>query len=1006
MAERRQQADITYPFRGLSETFSYSDQPPATSRDERNMRAFDPVTGRMRGAQRAGLGNHTGAAPANDFYKIQDINYVQREITGLDWSVATTPLVRGRQTFDKVSDLSHCVDIHRDLFGSFWCLSESGQVLQVNGDGFVVTKHDIAVNEVAPFLARRIIVDDFGNFFVSSGQEPDHNTSDNNLAWVKAYELLDDGSYKLAWTLYPGFHVLDMAIYGADLFLWGVYYDKSHHNATKLRLRRYVEYEFGEVPTTDSESDYDRDYEDVNWGFGGTGGAAVTFTTSNAFENALFTSETAHFIGEMTPTDQGDMLVTWGCWAQRVAVAGPPAVPANYQQIWGGLGRLRPISTNADAPQQWYVNATSAGMGGAVKVGPTCEDGAATIWSYGGGAGAAQVRLFKDTGTSELQENTFSMGSNSVGWSIRTGSASGQETGPDHWIGRGSTDEYATLYVPFHGQDDANAAGVGTYDGYSLIAIKATESSGTWTISEVDKWTGSELGIGSIGNRCVQVPLVLPDYNGASIGIQNTAIVGGDENDSASLDNSCALAELANASVDGTLALREIRNLVACGGKFFRYSSSGFTLINDPDGAAITYNATTNYVQSTAIRGQLFFADGVHYYVYDPAEDHIQRLQAEGIGAVPPRCRLIQAWRNRVVLARSDEAPGAWHMSRSGDPYDWNTFPTTPDTSQPHSGTTSRAGQCPDSINAIVPFSDDTLWFGCDSSIWQMSGDPANDAVFDLVSDEIGMSFGRPYCKDDTGALWFFGSKGGLYTTYETQISRGRQLLREVSQGAVRRRLENVDLSRYYVRLAYNYADDGVHVFVMPFANPGVLVDHFFYDKRTQSFHVDRFGTRPTDLIQPTAVLMVDGDSPSDRAIMIGGADGRVRRWGKDGNGQVPKSDEFDGLGTSDKPIDSYVLIGPLAPVKDSSATAVAELTAILAPTHNGCDYELFSTDTPDRLGSADYSNSLQAGRNATQLPRVSGDSIYLRLRNSRKDERWAWEKGTVMLSFGGGIRR
>ncbi|WP_291813839.1 hypothetical protein [Limnobacter sp.] len=996
MADRRQIADVVFPLGGLSETFSFTDQPPSTSRDERNMRSFDPHTGRMRGSQRAGLALHTGSSPANNFDKIADLAYVQREVNPYDWSVASTPDVLGQQTFEKVNGLSSCIDMRRDLFGSYWALCEGGEVLQINGDGYVYKRHKVSVDESTPLKARRIAVDDFGNFFVSSGQEPTHAVAQNDEAWVKCYELLEDQTYKLAWTLKPGFHVLDMAIYGADLFLWGVYYDEDHHNKTKLRLRRYVEYGFAEAPTVDTESSYDRNWESDARGFGEeTTTPAVFSGGSNGWSTS---GSRIYVVGELHALDNGDMLVCFSGWKLSAS---------QHVAIWGGFGRLRPISLSAETAQHWTLSATSTRMGVGIMRGPELDDGSASIWTYGSSGSAAGVKLWKDTGTAAVSAvGDIGFGTNSTGWAIRSGDPGGGATDPGHWHTRATYDEDGVAYIPFHAQDDAGGTIAtplpGDYDGYGLLVFKV--NSDETDIEEVTKYASNDLGIGTIGNRTVQVPLVYPDYQGATINLSNIAVIGGDQTDQSGKTNSCAVSEIVTAAIDDTLNLREISTIAAAGGKFYKYSTTGFTVINDPDAAAIGYETTTNYVQSATIRGQVFFADGVDYYAYDPAKNTITRMQAEGVGAVPRRCRLITAWRNRLVVARSDETPGAWHMSRSGDPYDWNPFPSVPDTSQPHSGTTSRAGQCPDSINSLVPFTDDTMWFGCDRSIWQMSGDPANDAVFDLVSDEIGMSFGNPWCKDDTGALWFFGSKGGLYTTYETQISRGRQLLRDVSQGAVRKRFQNIDLTRYYVRLAYNFIDDGVHIFVCPFGNPGTVVDHYFYDKRTQSFHVDRFGSRQTDLIQPTAVQVVDGDSPTDRAIMIGGEDGRVRRWGKDANGQIPMQDEGDG--TNDKPIDSYVLIGPLAPVRDVSSAAVSEFTAILAPTHHGCDYEFFATDTPDNLGRADYQGQLHAGRNATQLPRVSGDSIYLRLRNGRADQTWAFEKANVALSYGGGIRR
>ena len=336
-------------------------------------------------------------------------------------------------------------------------------------------------------------------------------------------------------------------------------------------------------------------------------------------------------------------------------------------------------------------------------------------------------------------------------------------------------------------------------------------------------------------------------------------------------------------------------------------------------------------------------------------------------------------------------------MSRVGKPFDWDEFPPIPDAAAAVSNVTAKAGLCPDSINTIVPYKDDVLWFGCDRSIYQLSGDPGAGGSFDLVSDEIGMSFGKPWCKDDVGRLWFFGSKGGLYVM---QPGGG---LQDVSMGRVRKRMQSIDLETHYVELAYNYIDDGVHIFVIPFGNPGIIVDHYFYDKRAGAFHIDRFGRKTGDGIQPTCVMVVDGDSPSDRVMHIGCEDGRVRKWGQSESGEVPVADRV--TSSTYMPIDSYVLMGPIAPTRDMDVHAIGALTVVLAPNYSGCNYEFYETDNAAHLGDPLEVGELKAGRNGTHMVRVSGDSVYLMLRNAREQETWSYEKGQVHVSYAGGIR-
>jgi hypothetical protein len=304
----------------------------------------------------------------------------------------------------------------------------------------------------------------------------------------------------------------------------------------------------------------------------------------------------------------------------------------------------------------------------------------------------------------------------------------------------------------------------------------------------------------------------------------------------------------------------------------------------------------------------------------------------------------------------------------------------------------------PDIINAIVPWTDDILLFGGDSSIWALSGDPMAGGVMDMVTDETGMSFGRPYCKDPSGSLWFFGSTGGLYLMQRGTIPQ------RMSLGRIERQLREVDLSAFYIQLQWNQMDEGVHIFQMPFGAGGTIVNHWFYEAKSGAYHKDKFGILGTDKIQPTAVIRLDGDTADDRTILIGGEDGRIRQWGKDSDGAIPKSDEQ--TTSADIAIDSYILIGPLVNSPTEAAQQVTELDAVLSSSQNGCNFEIFSSDEPDVLGTPAATGSFLAGRNDKRLIRTSGDHVFIRLRNAKVGECWAFEGASALVSYGGEVRR
>ena len=148
----------------------------------------------------------------------------------------------------------------------------------------------------------------------------------------------------------------------------------------------------------------------------------------------------------------------------------------------------------------------------------------------------------------------------------------------------------------------------------------------------------------------------------------------------------------------------------------------------------------------------------------------------------------------------------------------------------------------------------------------------------------------------------------------------------------------------------------------------------------------------------------MDGDDYDDRVVMLGCEDGRVRRWGKNQAGTaMPYSDEQDA--STDIAIDSFATIGPIAPVGEAAETQVTEFNAVLADDQDGCNYEFFVTGNPATLGLPRAQGGLVSGRNPTKLVRMSGDSIYLRMRNGNAGQRWALEKASALMSMAGAKR-
>lgn len=424
---------------------------------------------------------------------------------------------------------------------------------------------------------------------------------------------------------------------------------------------------------------------------------------------------------------------------------------------------------------------------------------------------------------------------------------------------------------------------------------------------------------------------------------------------------------------------------------------AGGNIVTFADSGSVTtvgtgsIDTTSQYVQSVQHFGKVYYADGTgDIQIFDPQENTVAALVADS-GPAPLRVKILESWRGRLVACRAqgliDEAFN-WKMSAIDKPLDWNTFPPVRDSAQSIAGDNAIGpGLVPDIVNGFVPYNDDLAYFLCDHSIWMLNGDPMDGGQFDLVSDITGGAFGRAWAKDPDGNIFFFGSRGGLY------VMRPGRIPERVSLHNIERRLQNVDLSTHYIRLAWNYRDEGLHIIQCPFGAGGTQVLHYFWDAKFGAMWEDTYGSTSDTTVQPTAVTVIDGDDVSDRVIIFGSEDGYVRRWDENA---------FD---DDTIPIDAYVTMGPLAGPDPVMETRFVGPHVILANDQDGARYDLFAVTEPDDLNASHRSGDLQPGVNSKRRDRVRGLYCYLQLRNAQRAQRFAVETVT-MDAYPAGIKR
>lgn len=401
-----------------------------------------------------------------------------------------------------------------------------------------------------------------------------------------------------------------------------------------------------------------------------------------------------------------------------------------------------------------------------------------------------------------------------------------------------------------------------------------------------------------------------------------------------------------------------------------------------PTGGMAALSSASQFYSSATLFGEVFFTDGVGpLRVYRPRDNEVVEYAPTSPGEFPPRPRLLAPWRGALVAARFDDNPHQWFLTRRGDPYDVDLFPPGGDNLQAVLGTDSRAGPCPDIVNTLIPISDDLLLFGCDHSIFRMTGDPMQGGTFDLVSDQTGIAFGNSWAKDPDGVLYFMGTRGGVFRMVVGFAPT------DISLGFIDERIADLDMAEVTALLLWNHDGDGLDVFIVPLFQPGgSVIRHFFWERSTAAWHETEFAALGH---QVTSGLVVDGDDPEDRTVLIGCADGYVRCW------DVEAEDD-DG-----ENIEATVLIGPFQRATNERYQYTG-LVISLAGDFAGCTWSMYASDHPEDFPvSPTATGTLVAGRNPPIWSRAVGQSFWLRL-SSDSDDAWAFESGTMMVTPAG----
>lgn len=393
----------------------------------------------------------------------------------------------------------------------------------------------------------------------------------------------------------------------------------------------------------------------------------------------------------------------------------------------------------------------------------------------------------------------------------------------------------------------------------------------------------------------------------------------------------------------------------------------------------------TGVMQSAPNNQKLWFADGTNYVYYNPPTNSIEPWVAS-VGALPRDSlsnggRLITTWRGRTVLSGLLEDPQNWFMSRVSDPTDFDYFAADNDVQQATAGNNSPLGLIGDVITALIPYTDDILVFGGNSSIYAMKGDPQNGGSIDLVSDITGIAFGKAWCKDPYGNIYFFGSKPSVWvmsaTNAPTRISQPIEPL-----------IQNINTGTSVITMAWDDNMQAIELFITAEAAPQANM-HLTWEYRSNSWWPRVFANTNHD---PLCCVAYDGNLPGDRAVLIGSWDGFVRFLD-------PTATSDDGTA-----IASYVLLGPIM-TSEMDEMLLYELQMIMAEASGQVTYSVLAGSTAEAaLANAPaVTGTALAGRNNTQPIRVAQHAIYIKISAMTQ---WAMEAVRARFAGRGKVRQ
>jgi hypothetical protein len=371
-------------------------------------------------------------------------------------------------------------------------------------------------------------------------------------------------------------------------------------------------------------------------------------------------------------------------------------------------------------------------------------------------------------------------------------------------------------------------------------------------------------------------------------------------------------------------------------------------------------------------------------------------------GTMPAKAYLGCLYRGRCGLSGNPDYPHQWYMSKIGDPWDWVYSSTDPLTAV--AGNNADAGEIGDIIRALIPYKDDYLIFGCATSIWVLTGDPAASGEIDEVDSTVGMFGANSWCFDGQGNLYFFGT-GGVY-----KIPLGFRSVESLTEISLPDLVsdEDADPSTHRITMAYDRKRHGLLICITKLSDGSN--SNYWYDLKLKGFFPENY---PNEC-GPYSLFYYAANDNDYADLLVGCKDGYIRKF--------DKTAKDDDIGGTDQAISSYVVwpIQHLTQDNDkegkltsltielsggASSGTFSDTDGVSYEMHVGDDAETVIEDILDGATAFSTGTLTGTGRKARIRTRARGAWLGLKFLNSTASQSWAINKIYANIKEAGRIK-